>query len=107
MKVKSLSRVQPSATPWTAAFQARVLECGAIAFSESRSYLSSFQKQGSQQTTFLLILSLSSQDRQDTRLVVVELSMELNHCYSNTVSLLQGVRALSLDGVLILGRLQP
>ena len=43
VKVKSLSRVQPSATPWTAAFQAspsiheifqaRVLEWGAIAFS--------------------------------------------------------------------------
>ena len=37
-KVKSLSRVRPSATPWTAAFvhgifQARVLEWGAIAFS--------------------------------------------------------------------------
>ena len=42
MKVKSLSRVQLFATPWTAAyqappsmgfFQARVLEWGAIAFS--------------------------------------------------------------------------
>ena len=43
MKVKSLSRVQLLVTPWTAAyqaplsmgfFQARVLEWGAIAFSE-------------------------------------------------------------------------
>ena len=39
VKVKSLSHVRPSATPWTAAsihgiFQARVLEWGAIAFSE-------------------------------------------------------------------------
>ena len=38
MKVKSLSRVQPLATPWTAAYQVppsmgRVLEWGAIAFS--------------------------------------------------------------------------
>ena len=42
MKVKSLSRVRLLATPWTAAytgssireiFLARVLECGAIAFS--------------------------------------------------------------------------
>ena len=46
-KVKSLSRVRPSATPWTAAyqappsmgfFQARVLEWGAIAFSEVDNY---------------------------------------------------------------------
>ena len=44
MKVKSLSRVQFLATPWTAAyqapppgiFQARVLEWGAIAFSGRR-----------------------------------------------------------------------
>ena len=45
MKVKSLSRVRLLATPWTAAyqappsihgiFQARVLEWGAIAFSEN------------------------------------------------------------------------
>ena len=44
VKVKSLSRVQPSATPWTAAyqappsmgfFQARILEWGAIAFSST------------------------------------------------------------------------
>ena len=41
MKVKSLSRVQLLATPWTAAYQAppsmgfsRVLEWGAIAFSD-------------------------------------------------------------------------
>ena len=47
VKVKSLSRVQPSATPWTAAFQtppsmgffqARVLEWGAIAFSNMYTY---------------------------------------------------------------------
>ena len=30
------SRVRPSATPWTAAFQARVLEWGAIAFSRGQ-----------------------------------------------------------------------
>ena len=40
MKVKNESevahRVRPSATPWTAAFQARVLEWGAIAFSDSK-----------------------------------------------------------------------
>ena len=34
VKVKSLSRIQLLATPWTAAYQARVLEWGAIAFSE-------------------------------------------------------------------------
>ena len=48
VKVQSLSRVQPSATPWTAAyqaplsmgfFQARVLEWGAIAFSVWSIYL--------------------------------------------------------------------
>ena len=45
VKVKSLNRVRPSATPWTAAFQAppsmgffqaRVLEWGATAFSNPR-----------------------------------------------------------------------
>ena len=49
VKVKSLSCVRPLATPWTAArqaplsvhgiFQARVLEWGAIAFSECIDYL--------------------------------------------------------------------
>ena len=33
MKVKSFSRVGLFETPWTAAYQARVLEWGAIAFS--------------------------------------------------------------------------
>ena len=49
MKVKLLSHVRPLATPWTAAhqgfsihgiFQARVLEWGAIAFSEIYFYIS-------------------------------------------------------------------
>ena len=53
MKVKSLSRVQPSATPWTAAYQAppsmgfsrqRVLEWGAIAFSEGIHLQDAFQR---------------------------------------------------------------
>ena len=48
VKVKSLSRVQPSATPWPAVFQtppsigfskARVLAWGAIAFSEASLYI--------------------------------------------------------------------
>ena len=49
VKVKSLSRVRLLATPWTAAyqappsihgiFQARVLEWGAIAFSEYMHYV--------------------------------------------------------------------
>ena len=51
VKVKSLSRVRLSATPWTAAyqappsmgfFQAKVLEWGAIAFSGPASYKMSF-----------------------------------------------------------------
>ena len=51
MKVKSLGRVRLSATPWTAAyqsihaiFQTRVLEWGAIAFSDSLSHLCSNQE---------------------------------------------------------------
>ena len=48
MKVKSLSYVRPSVTPWTAAFQAPlsmefssmlVLECGAIAYSDNDSHI--------------------------------------------------------------------
>ena len=51
VKVKSLSRVQPSATPWTAAYQAppsmgfsrqRVLESGAIAFSRETNLHNSY-----------------------------------------------------------------
>ena len=56
MKVKSLSCVRPSATPWTAAFQAppsmgffqaRVLEWGAIAFSNISKLLRTTNQQPS------------------------------------------------------------
>ena len=39
MKGKSLSRVRLFATPWIEAYQARVLEWGAIAFSRREHYL--------------------------------------------------------------------
>ena len=72
VKVKSLSRVRPSVTPWTlpgssihGIFQARVLEWGAIAFSVD---MFRFEQQSYHVTKFFWHFSLSDNVLENTNL---------------------------------------